>query len=144
MMDSDDARGPPQRQQHVDPGPAQVSGPYHDAGPPLHHDSGAAPGMVGPGPGPRGPVGGGDRAAAAAPGRSTNPADHTGVLKMRGLPFSATKQDIIGWFSDVAPLTPDACALKPAPQSMFRTSCGTFPRRPPFHYRLCDAIIASW
>jgi len=118
MMDTDDGRGPPrpqqqQQQQHFEPGPAPVSGPYHgDSKPPMHHDAGSpAPGMAGPGM--RGPLGGGDRAPAAAPGRSTNPADHTGVLKMRGLPFSATKQDIIGWFSDVAPLTPDACALHP-------------------------------
>ena len=127
MMDSDDARGPPRPQQHFDPGPAPVSGPYHDAGPPLHHDSGPAPGMVGPGPGPRGPVGG-DRASAAAPGRSTNPADHTGVLKMRGLPFSATKQDIIGWFSDVAPLTPDACVSNPATQ--LSDACNASARKP--------------
>ena len=116
MMDTDDGRGPTrpqqhQQQQHFEPGPGPVSGPYHDAGTPLRHDAGPAPGMAGPGPGTRGPVGG-DRVPAAAPGRSTNPADHTGVLKMRGLPFSATKQDIIGWFSDVAPLTPDACAPK--------------------------------
>ena len=116
MMDTDDSRGPPrpqqqQQQQHFEPGPAPNNGPYHDAKPPLHHEPGPAPGMAGLGPGMRGPLGGGgDRAPAAAPGRSTNPADHTGVLKMRGLPFSATKQDIIGWFSDVAPLTPDACA----------------------------------
>lgn len=48
------------------------------------------------------------RAPAAA--KSTNPADHTGVLKMRGLPFSATKQDIIGWFSDMSNLNADGCA----------------------------------
>ena len=125
MMDTDDGRGPArpqpqhqQQQQHFEPGPAPVSGPYHgDIKPPLHHDAGGpAPGMAGPVPGMRGPLGGGgDRAPAAASGRSTNPADHTGVLKMRGLPFSATKQDIIGWFSDVAPLTPDACVRHPAP-----------------------------
>ena len=42
---------------------------------------------------------------------------HTGVLKMRGLPFAASKQDLVEWFRHlpIAPLQPDACALSPFP-----------------------------
>lgn len=29
--------------------------------------------------------------------------DHTGIIKMRGLPFSATAQEIVEWYSAVAP-----------------------------------------
>lgn len=34
------------------------------------------------------------------------------MLKLRGLPFDCTRQDIIDWFSDlpVAPIAPDGCA----------------------------------
>lgn len=37
-------------------------------------------------------------------------AGHTGVLKMRGLPFSANKVDVVKWFSalPITPLKPEA------------------------------------
>jgi len=36
----------------------------------------------------------------------------TNVVKLRGLPFTAGKEDIMHWFSDVqaTPLTEDGCA----------------------------------
>lgn len=42
---------------------------------------------------------------------------HTGVLKMRGLPFAASKQDLVEWFRPLptAPLQPDACVPSPLP-----------------------------
>ena len=35
------------------------------------------------------------------------------MLKLRGLPFSTTKEELIGFFSDlpVAPVSPDGCAF---------------------------------
>lgn len=54
-------------------------------------------------------------------------AGHTGVLKMRGLPFSATKVDVVKWFSalPITPLNPEACAFpSPSPYHM---------DNPPYH-----------
>lgn len=100
MMD-DDSRvvGPPrgapyEQQPQGGPGP----GPAFDDGGAQHRDVAPARSV--------------EREHRAPPAaKSTNPADHTGVLKMRGLPFSATKQDIIAWFSDMANLNGDGCVL---------------------------------
>lgn len=95
MVEDDGGRGQPPRglPYEQQAGPHGGPGGFEEAGPQLREG------------GPPRPAEREHRAAPAA--KSTNPADHTGVLKMRGLPFSATKQDIIGWFSDVANLSGD-------------------------------------
>ena len=89
--------GPPPRSQHYDQGSGAPSGGGFEDG--------------GPRAGDGGPSQGGEREHRPQQAvKSTNPADHTGVLKMRGLPFSASKQDIIGWFSDISNLSGDGYA----------------------------------
>lgn len=94
MMDDDMRGGPPRGQPYEQQvGPQGGPGGFEEGGVP-HREGGPARSV--------------EREHRAPPAaKSTNPADHTGVLKMRGLPFSATKQDIIGWFSDVANLSGD-------------------------------------
>ena len=54
-------------------------------------------------------------------GRSRLACCLAGMLKLRGLPFSCTKADIMEWFTDlpVAPIASDGCATV-----FVCTSCG--------------------
>uniref|UniRef100_A0A7S0SMT5 RRM domain-containing protein n=1 Tax=Mantoniella antarctica TaxID=81844 RepID=A0A7S0SMT5_9CHLO len=77
--------------------------------PPPHMGAGGAP----PPPHGMAPGGGGGGGGGGAPPRPQQ--EHTGVLKMRGLPFNSTKDDIITFYDDpslaefsMAPLVHDS------------------------------------
>lgn len=75
-------------------------------GPGGGYGGGAGYGGGGYSNGARGPV---DPAAAAAGAGNGYEAGPSNVLRLRGLPFSAQKEDIVRWFEDVqiTPLLPD-------------------------------------
>lgn len=57
-----------------------------------------------------------DAEPAERPERHGRPAaaeqDHTGIIKMRGLPFAATADEVVDWFSGTAPaITSDRQAM---------------------------------